>query len=325
MRTTTVLVTAAGTATALNILRALREQDALPLRLAGTDMNPAELVASARCCDVFRQVPRYDDPNYLVALLDLCEREGVGVLIPVMDGEVEVVAHAQEALIRRGIRALLPRPALVSACNDKRQTYDLLRGHDVPTPATWLPDELAASGGPPAWPGVLEPRRGVGSAEIYRADDAAELAVFLRRIEDPIIQVYLPGEEYTVDVLADGDGRMLATVPRLRIQAKAGVSTEGRTVADEELIERTARLCAAIGLCGPANVQWRRAEQAIGCFEINPRFSGGLALTIAAGANTPLMLVRLCLGQPVSPVAFRAGMTMIRSWSEQFVFEEVSR
>jgi carbamoyl-phosphate synthase large subunit len=110
-------------------------------------------------------------------------------------------------------------------------------------------------------------------------------------------------------------------VPRLRIQAKAGVSTKGRTVHDDMLIEETARLCAAIGLRGPANVQWRREGARLGCFEINPRFSGGLALTIAAGANTPLMLVRLCLGEQVWPAEFRAGVTMIRSWSEHFLYE----
>lgn len=322
MRATTVLVTAAGTATALNVLRALREQDAEALRLVGTDMNPAGLVAAARLCDAFQQVPRNDDPRYLPALLDLCEREGIGVLIPVMDGEVEAVACGRDDLERRGVRTLLPPLDVVAACNDKRQTFDLLRRHDVPTPMTWLPDELARAGGPAAWPLIVKPRRGVGSADVYRADDEAELAVFLRRVENPIIQEYLAGEEYTVDVLADGDGRVLAAVPRLRIQTKAGVSTKGRTVDDGDLIARTSRLCAAIGVRGPANVQWRRDGQRLGCFEINPRFSGGLALTIAAGANTPLMLVRLCLGQAVEPIGFRAGVVMVRSWSEQFLFEE---
>jgi len=324
MRPTTVLVTAAGTATALNVLRALREQDTLALRLVGCDTNPAELVASARLCAAFQQVPPGDDPAYWPTLCDLCEREGVDVLIPVMDGEVEIAARMRDELVRLGVRTLLPPLDMVLACNDKRLTYDLLRHHAVPTPATWLPAELAASAGPPAWPVIVKPRCGVGSADVYHADDATELAVFLRRVDDPVIQEYLPGDEFTVDVLADDGGRILATVPRLRIQTKAGVSTKGRTLRDADLLERTARLCVAIGLRGPANVQWRRAGERLGCFEINPRFSGGLALTIAAGANTPLMLVQLCLGYAVAPAEFRTGVTMVRSWAEQFIFEEVS-
>jgi carbamoyl-phosphate synthase large subunit len=326
MRVTTVLVTAAGTATALNVLRALRERkpDALALRLVGADTNPVSLIASARLCDAFHRLPPYNDPLYLAALFDTCGRERVDMLIPIMDGEVEVVAGVQDELACMGVSTLLPSPDVVAACNDKRLTYDLLRRYNVPTPATWLPAELAQLDGSTPWPVIVKPRRGVGSAEVYRADDAAELAVFLRRVEDPIVQEYLPGEEYTVDVLIDGHGRILANVPRLRIQAKAGVSTKGRTVRDAELIERTAALCVAIGLRGPANVQWRRDGERLGCFEINPRFSGGLALTIAAGTNTPLMLVRLCLGEAVAAIGFRAGMTMIRSWSEQFFYEEVN-
>src|SRR4051812_8892235 len=119
MRPTTVLVTAAGTATALNVLRALHEQDALALRLVGCDTNPSELVAGARLCAAFQQVPPSDDPGYWPALRDLCERECIDLLIPVVDGEVEVAARMRDELARLGVRTLLPPLDVVVACNDK--------------------------------------------------------------------------------------------------------------------------------------------------------------------------------------------------------------
>lgn len=322
---TTVLVTAAGTATSLNVVRALREQGVLALRLVGADTNPARLVASAQLCDAFAQLPRGDDSAYESALLALCERLGVDVVIPVMDAEVAVVARVREVLAERGVRSLVSAPDVVAGCNDKLRTWALLQACGVPTPMTWLPDALGRAGGPPTWPVIVKPREGVGSADVYRADDAAELAVFVRRVRDPIVQAYVPGEEFTVDVLLDGGGQVLAAVPRVRLQTKAGVSTKGRTVADAELIARTSAVCVAMGVRGPANVQWRRDGVELCCLEINPRFSGGLALTVAAGVNTPVMLVQLCLGMPVAPAVFRAGVTMIRSWSELFLFEEEGR
>jgi carbamoyl-phosphate synthase large subunit len=47
-------------------------------------------------------------------------------------------------------------------------------------------------------------------------------------------------------------------------------------------------------------------------FEINPRFSGGIPLTIAAGADFPAMLVDLVLGREVRPVigGFQADLWM---------------
>ena len=43
-----------------------------------------------------------------------------------------------------------------------------------------------------------------------------------------IIQEYLPGKEYTVDVLSDLDGNSLLAIPRERIEVKAGISSKGK-------------------------------------------------------------------------------------------------
>jgi len=47
-------------------------------------------------------------------------------------------------------------------------------------------------------------------------------------------------------------------------------------------------------------------------FEINPRISGGIPPTIAAGADSPAKLVDLPLGRRVSPAigSFRGGLWM---------------
>ena len=47
-------------------------------------------------------------------------------------------------------------------------------------------------------------------------------------------------------------------------------------------------------------------------FEINPRFSGGIPLTIAAGADLPAKLADLALGRRVAPAigSFRGDLWM---------------
>jgi carbamoyl-phosphate synthase large subunit len=54
-------------------------------------------------------------------------------------------------------------------------------------------------------------------------------------------------------------------------------------------------------------------------FEVNPRFSGGLPLTIAAGVNGPLWLLRLATGErsPNALLPFQR-LVMTRFWSEVF-------
>ena len=48
----------------------------------------------------------------------------------------------------------------------------------------------------------------------------------IRQVSGPIVQTLLPGQEFTVDVLADRDYSLLGAVPRWRLQTKAGISTQ---------------------------------------------------------------------------------------------------
>ena len=52
---------------------------------------------------------------------------------------------------------------------------------------------------------------------------------------------------------------------------------------------------------GAINIQCRVVDGRPTVFEINPRFSGGIPLTIAAGADFPRWLVELALGRRVAP------------------------
>ncbi|MFP3416344.1 ATP-grasp domain-containing protein, partial [Bacillus sp. SIMBA_074] len=73
-----------------------------------------------------------------------------------------------------------------------------------------------------------------------------------------IVQDFLPGEEYSVDVIADAAGSVVAAVPRTRARVDSGVAIAGRTVHDDELESAAASIARAIGLVGVANVQLRR-------------------------------------------------------------------
>ena len=57
--------------------------------------------------------------------------------------------------------------------------------------------------------------------------------------------------------------------------------------------------------------------------EINPRFGGGIPLSIKAGANFPLWILRLWLGQKprIRQTGWRDGLTMLR-YDEAVWFEK---
>ena len=103
----------------------------------------------------------------------------------------------------------------------------------------------------------------------------------------PIVQTRVAGREFTVDLLIDRDGALAGAVPRWRLETKAGISTKGRTFADDGVVEVAGRALAAVGLCGAANLQGFVTDAGdVWVIEVNPRFSGGLSARRSRPAPT---------------------------------------
>jgi carbamoyl-phosphate synthase large subunit len=85
------------------------------------------------------------------------------------------------------------------------------------------------------------------------------------------------------------------------VVVRAGVIDRGRTAKIPALMELSAAVAAVLPFAGAVNIQCRIVEGVPVVFEINPRFSGGIPLTIEAGADFPRYLVDLTLGRPLAP------------------------
>src|SRR5262249_53201681 len=98
----------------------------------------------------------------------------------------------------------------------------------------------------------------------------------------------------------------------------------GRTVADASLIELGLAVAGVLPFSGPANIQCRIANGRPTVFEMNPRFSGGGPLTVAAGADFPRLVVELALGRsiPAAIGEFRSNLWMTSYESSMFVDAE---
>ena len=116
-------------------------------------------------------------------------------------------------------------------------------------------------------------------------------------MENPIIQKLEEGIEYSFDVLCDMKGEPLEIVPRERISTRSGEIFRGKTVKNKKLIKQVLVLLDKIQIFGPSVIQgFTDSEDNLSFTEINPRFGSGLHLTVSAGANYPLYLLRMLAG-----------------------------
>lgn len=266
------------------------------------------------------RVPLASAPGYIDEVLRIAVAEGVSLVVPTIDDELTLFGRAAARFAEHGVAVAVSSPETTELCDDKYATCRALAASGIDAAESWLPGELPAA---PAYPLFMKPRRGRGGVGAHIIRHERDLAFFLDYVERPIVQAYLAGPEFTIDMLCDFASRPLAVVPRLRDHVRAGVIDRGRTVKDPALINLALACAAAIPFVGAVNIQCRVVNGRPIVFEINPRFSGGIPLTIEAGADFPRMLVDLAAGRRVAPAIgrFRDGLWMANYEASVFLDE----
>jgi carbamoyl-phosphate synthase large subunit len=314
-----VLVTGAGGPAGIAVIRRLMARGH---RVVAVDADP--WATGCQLATVGAMIPRADHLHYVDALIGVATTHGVDALIGTVAEELPALSSGAERLARAGVATWLADPVSVELCCDKSAFARTMRLAGVPHPPTTdTPAGLAEVPGP--W--VVKPRAGRGSRDVRLLDRRAAVVEALRADPSLIAQSRLGGREFTADALVARDGELLTVVPRWRVETKAGISVKGTTFDSPVVTDVVADALAAVGLTGPANVQGFVADDGRATVvEINPRFSGGLPLTLAAGADVVSTYLRGIRepGRQLQHLWFTPGVSMRRYFAEVFTAEDGS-
>jgi carbamoyl-phosphate synthase large subunit len=315
LRSVRVLVTGAGGPAAISVMKSLGADPSVSLIAA--DMDPWASGLYLVGPEARTLIPAGLAPGFAQAVLARCVAMGVDVLIPTVDAELRPLGRARAEFTRAGIEILLAPDDALDATLDKLVLARRCAG-TVRVPRTERLDQVADRA---SWdyPVIVKPRTGSGSRDISLIDSAEALGA-LEPTDEFLVQEYLPGEEYSVDVLADVEGHVVASVPRVRERVDSGVSVAGRTMHDAELERMGAAVAAATGLTYIANVQFRRdAAGRPALLEVNPRVPGALPLTVASGVDMPRMALDSLRGRVLPEYAGFRDTAMVRYLDERFI------
>ncbi|WP_318489719.1 ATP-grasp domain-containing protein [Photobacterium leiognathi] len=253
-----------------------------------TDLNP-ELSPACQIADGFFCVPRVISDNYIDTIEKICLEKNIGLVIPTIDTELELLSNVRERFSRQNIQVIISDSSFVSYCRDKRKTAQLFDSLNIEQPAILDKQSLI-------FPCFCKPYDGSCSKGAIALFSEDELTPEL--INDPknMFMELVPKtySEYTIDGYYSKDGQLKCLVPRKRLEVRGGEVSKGVTHHNfvyDYLLERVSYLEGARG-CITFQFFVNEQDNQIKGLEINPRFGGGYPLSYAAGANFPKWLIQ---------------------------------
>ncbi|HET7148092.1 MAG TPA: ATP-grasp domain-containing protein [Candidatus Nitrosopolaris sp.] len=314
--TSTVLVPGAAGPAGINTIKSLQIAG-FGGKILATDSN--SLSAGFFMADINEVIPEADDHTFVDRLFQIVKKYQVEVLMPSSGFDIYPYSENRKQLAEMGAEAIVSDRDKLEICRDKMLTFQTLSNKFI------LPFTTEDSNKINIFPVLAKPRFGKGSRGIVKIDDESDLKYIMSKRNDLVFQEFLPGTEYTVDVLSDLNGKPLIAVPRIRMQTKAGISTKGRVLRDPALEADCMKIAEYIGIRGPCCMQMKESAQGtLKLIEVNPRMGGGTIFTSLAGANFPALLLDMIEGRQIS-IPTISEITIIRYFEEYVLKNEEER
>ncbi len=276
--------------------------------------------AGLQFADAFYVVPLAADKRFLKAIKHIIRKEQVDIFIPLIDEEILRCYELKDTFPK--LLILLPKYNFAKIALDKWLMIKEFEKHGLPCPKTYLLSENLTRNF--KFPLIFKPRIGRGSRNVIKIYSRRELEAYKiisgLREDQILLQEEIPGREFTVSVVVNNMGKVLAVVPK-EVIYKKGITIVAVTRECRSIQNLCLNIQKKLNPCGPFNVQLILKKNGIPkVFEINPRYSTTIALTMAAGVNEiDILAEKKAYKGPLLP--FKKDLVMTRFYS-QIYFQE---
>ena len=349
MRDITVLVTACGAQFMPGLVNCLKDNGERNIRIVGTDMGNDQTIL--QMVDAYYKVPAANDLHYVDALLEICNKEKVDVLLPFMSAELLPLIDRLSSFNRMGTKVSVSDRKSVEITTNKYLFYDFLKANKLPVPrfarvkkATDLIGACKDCGYPNNAVCVkateLSGSRGIRiiSPEISRFNILFNekpnsfyttmeelLSALNERNEMPEMMVmdFLPGTEGSVDLIAD-HGEILYMAYRESTINLHSIPQAGELKENNEAYAISERVIKALNLTGSADLDFKNDKDGHPVLmEINPRIAATMRIFKEGGLNLPYLRIKQLLNEDLPDIKIKYGIKFKRRYLEMFSDERI--
>ena len=292
-------------------------------------------------------VPKASSPNYIEIMLKICQKEKIKVLVAGSEPEIEIIAENQKVFSEIGIEVLSNPWNVIKKCVDKFGIMNFLNTKGIRCPMTKLFENETDLNQFTSYPIIIKPRFGSGSRNVFIAYDKEDALQFIKYLKkyghEVILQEHIGNyeEEFTIGVIFADNGKLCTSIAMKRI-LEGGISTreisinptnrkkyvissgisQGYFEDFKEIRKVGEKIAEILGANGPINIQCRNTQSGIVPFEINPRFSGTVALRSLVGHNEPDMMLRYRLFNEIPKKSFPKFGLVLKDFTERLITEQ---
>lgn len=206
-----------------------------------------------------------------------------------------IISQVDEELIKlnelvtrfNGLEILTPALDFVTLCLDKYELSQSLKLNGISEPNSRPLESSLISKNPHQ---IFKPRRGRGSRGLFFTKETKQFELisdFLKLgLENYLVQDWIKGSEYTVQMIAKRNGELAAIVP-LRVLEKRGSTTNCIVDLDFKVVDFCQLIHNTYKPKGVYNIQLIKSPEKEECFliEINPRVSTTMCVALELGID----------------------------------------
>lgn len=245
-------------------------------------------------------VPRITDNNYVDELLKICKEENIDAILSLIDPELSILSKEKEKFKKLGVKVLVSDYEVTELCFDKMAMFKFLEDNGFKTAKTYCDiesfrDDIESN--KVNFPVFVKPRTGSASLGINKVDNMKHLEILFELSDDLIIQEFLDGQEYGIDVYTDFISKDVVSIfAKKKIRMRSGETDKAVSVKDDSLFELIKDFITKLGTIGAVDIDVFEVNGEYYISEVNPRFGGGHLIAYECGDNYPLYIKNNLLG-----------------------------
>ena len=259
--------------------------------------------------------------EYVPFLISYCKKYKIRLLISLFDVDLMILSQNKKKFEREGIHVIVSDSEVIKKCNDKWETYLFCRKEQIDTPKTYIDLKKSKEDlkkGILVFPVMIKPRWGMGSLQIYSAENITELEILYEKCKRDIENTYLKyesaedisnsvliqekikGQEYGIDIINDLNGDFQKAIAKRKYGLRAGETDCAEIVKSDKMDEFSEKLARTMRHIANLDVDAFYSDEKIYLLEMNARFGGGYPFSHLAGIDLPGAIIKWVNGKKLT-------------------------